>query len=113
MHKQMIKLRIKSFLNVGCRGKKIRLKHELFCSSLKQSFSSCCIVISAIFFFHRATYTEIHMCTQWKLFYIFLFSIVFGLDVEGRIILRWIFGKWEGVETGWSWLRIGTDGGHL
>ena len=35
------------------------------------------------------------------------------LDVDGRIILRWIFGKWEGVETGWSWLRIGTDGGHL
>ena len=33
-------------------------------------------------------------------------------DVEGRIILRWIIGKWEGVETGWSWLRIGTDGGH-
>jgi len=34
-------------------------------------------------------------------------------DVDGRIILRWIFGKWEGVETGWSWLSIGTDGGHL
>jgi len=34
-------------------------------------------------------------------------------DVDERIILRWIFGKWEGVETGWSWLRIGTDGGHL
>jgi len=34
-------------------------------------------------------------------------------DVDGRIILRWIFGKWEGMETGWSWLRIGTDGGHL
>jgi len=33
--------------------------------------------------------------------------------LDGRIILRWIFGKWEGVETGWSWLRIGTDGGHL
>ena len=30
-----------------------------------------------------------------------------------RIILRWIFRKWEGVETGWSWLRIGTGGGHL
>jgi hypothetical protein len=26
---------------------------------------------------------------------------------------RWIFRKWEGVETGWSWLRIGTGGGHL
>ena len=22
------------------------------------------------------------------------------LDVDGRIILRWIFGKWEVVETG-------------
>ena len=29
-------------------------------------------------------------------------------DVDGRIILRWIFRKWEGVVgTGWSWLRIG------
>ena len=35
-------------------------------------------------------------------------------DVDGRKILRWIFGKWEGVvRTGWSWLRIGTGGGHL
>ena len=35
-------------------------------------------------------------------------------DVDGRIILRWIFSKLEGVvETGSSWLRIGTGGGHL
>jgi hypothetical protein len=35
-------------------------------------------------------------------------------DVDGRIILRWIFRKWEGiVGTGCSWLRIGTGGGHL
>ena len=34
-------------------------------------------------------------------------------DIDEMIILRWIFGKWEGVETGWSWLMIGTDGGHL
>ena len=35
-------------------------------------------------------------------------------DVDGRIILRWIFRKLEGVVgTGWSCLRIGTDGGHL
>jgi hypothetical protein len=33
--------------------------------------------------------------------------------LDGRIILRWIFRKWEAVETGWSWLRIGTSGGHL
>jgi hypothetical protein len=35
-------------------------------------------------------------------------------DVDGKIILRWIFRKEEGVVgTGWSWLRIGTVGGHL
>ena len=33
--------------------------------------------------------------------------------LDGRIILRWIFRKWEGVVgTGWSWLRIGRVGGH-
>jgi hypothetical protein len=35
-------------------------------------------------------------------------------DVGGKIILRWIFRKWEGVVgTGWSCLRIGTGGGRL
>jgi hypothetical protein len=35
-------------------------------------------------------------------------------DVDGRIILRGIFRKWEGaVGTGWCGLRIGTGGGHV
>ena len=35
-------------------------------------------------------------------------------DVDGRIILRWIFRKWGGgLGPGRSWLRIGTGGGHL
>jgi len=34
--------------------------------------------------------------------------------VVGRIILRWIFRKWNvGAWTGFIWLRIGTGGGHL
>jgi hypothetical protein len=34
--------------------------------------------------------------------------------VDGRIMLRWIFRKWDvGVWTGFSWLWIGTGGGHL
>jgi hypothetical protein len=34
--------------------------------------------------------------------------------VDGRIILRWIFRRWEvGVCTGSIWLRIGTGGGDL
>ena len=33
--------------------------------------------------------------------------------VDGRIILRYIFRKWDGARTGLSWLRIGTVGGHL
>ena len=32
----------------------------------------------------------------------------------GRIILRWIFRKWNvGVWTGSIWLRIGAGDGHL
>jgi hypothetical protein len=35
-------------------------------------------------------------------------------DIDGRIIFRWIFRKWDvGVWTGLSWLRIETSGGHL
>jgi len=30
--------------------------------------------------------------------------------LNGRIILRWIFRKWD-VGTGLIWLRIGTGGG--
>jgi len=34
--------------------------------------------------------------------------------VDGDIILRWTFKKWDdGVWTGSMWLRIGTVGGHL
>ena len=34
--------------------------------------------------------------------------------VDGRIILRCIFRKWDvGLWTGSNWLRIGTGGGHL
>jgi hypothetical protein len=34
--------------------------------------------------------------------------------IDGRMILRWIFRKWDvWVWTGLSWLRIGTCGGLL
>jgi len=31
--------------------------------------------------------------------------------VDGRIILRWVFRKWDVGDV--DWFRIGTDGGHL
>ena len=35
-------------------------------------------------------------------------------DVDGRIILRWIFRKWDvGAWNGSSCLKIGTASGHL
>ena len=35
-------------------------------------------------------------------------------DGDGRIVLRWIFRKWDVVVwTGSSWLRVGTGSGHL
>jgi hypothetical protein len=34
-------------------------------------------------------------------------------SVEGRIILRWIYRKWDGAWTGLIWLRIRTGDGNL
>jgi hypothetical protein len=34
--------------------------------------------------------------------------------IDGRLILRWIFRKWDvRFWTGWRLLRIGAGGGHL
>jgi hypothetical protein len=46
--------------------------------------------------------------------FIAFYYIIPWSDVDGRIILRGIFRKWEGVVgTGWSGLRIRTGGGRL
>ena len=35
-------------------------------------------------------------------------------DVDGRILLRWVFRKWDvGAWTELIWLRIWTGGGHF
>jgi hypothetical protein len=33
--------------------------------------------------------------------------------VDRRIILKWIFRKWDGAWIGLSWVRIGIGGGLL
>jgi hypothetical protein len=46
-------------------------------------------------------------------------NILFNNDniprgVDGRIMLGWIFKRWDvGVRTGLGWLRIGIGGGRL
>jgi hypothetical protein len=50
----------------------------------------------------------------WKLFGVVITKLMVYFGVDGRIILRGIFRKWEGaVGTAWSGLRIGTGGRHL
>jgi hypothetical protein len=34
-------------------------------------------------------------------------------SVDGRIILKWTFRKWDGAWTGLIWVRIETGGGYL
>ena len=55
------------------------------------------------------------ICSNLTFYNRFLLPVHWGDKyVDGRIILRWIFRKWEGiVGTGWSWLRTGTGGGRL
>jgi hypothetical protein len=44
----------------------------------------------------------------------YTFIILEDPGVDGRIILRWIFRKWDvGASIGSSWLIIGTVGVHL
>jgi hypothetical protein len=39
---------------------------------------------------------------------------ILPLGVDGRIIFRWIFRKWDGgAWAGLIWLRTETGGGHL
>jgi hypothetical protein len=33
--------------------------------------------------------------------------------IDGKILLRWIISKWDGIWTGLGWLRIETSGGYL
>jgi hypothetical protein len=36
------------------------------------------------------------------------------LDLDGRIMLKWIMKKWDReARTGLMWLRIGTGGGSV
>jgi len=43
-----------------------------------------------------------------------IYVLICWFLIDGRIILRWIFRKWDvGAWTGSSWLRIETGGGHF
>jgi len=70
--------------------------------------------------FQNNLYVTNHIYNHWYFYTRFWWGNLRERDhlgdpgVDGRIILRWSFRKWDvGVCTGSSWLRIGTRGGHL
>ena len=66
------------------------------------------IACSTCFGHHYAHHQELKSVIQWLLPVVFravVFKLLVWCGAEGyvRIILRWIFRKWEGVvRTGWS-----------
>ena len=59
-------------------------------------------------------YKHLYFCTQFWLGNLRERDHLGDRGVDGRIMLRWSFRKWDvGVCIGSSWLRIGTGGGHL
>jgi hypothetical protein len=70
-------------------------------------------LLKTLFFFVKKIYAYIY----YYYYYCYYFNLSSPLGnpvVDGRIILIWIFRKWDvGVWTGSIWLRIGTGGGHL
>jgi hypothetical protein len=51
---------------------------------------------------------------SYQFFYLFIEDHWGDQGVDGRIILEWIFRKWDvGIWTGLGWLRIDIGGGHL
>jgi hypothetical protein len=68
------------------------------------------------------------MCILYRKIYILYVQLSRAVKLEGYIgstcrtngevkyvlNILWTFRKWDGVVgIGWSWLRIGTGGGHL
>ena len=61
-----------------------------------------------------SAYAERHMCTGFWCANLREREHLADPGVDGRIILRWIFRKWDvWVWNGSSWLRKGTGGEHL
>jgi hypothetical protein len=54
---------------------------------------------------HLHIYVPVSICTRKK-------DYLGDPGVDGRIMLRWTFRKWDvGIWSGSSWLRLGTGGG--
>jgi len=59
-------------------------------------------------------YTDITQNTYSSWDTLYIHTICFVLHAIGICHDSSVFRKWEGVVgTGWSWLRIGTGGGHF
>ena len=99
----------------------IRWKNTIKSTSSRNIyFPKCCVwktrgrEISKIIFMTNHIYKHLYFYTRFWWGNLGERDHLGDPGVDGRIILRWRFRKWNvGVCTGSSWCRIGTGGGNL
>ena len=98
------------------------LSNSLFLVSLRQNiffvFEKCYVCIQnlnimCIYLFTNLSDLNAQQAYRSELNTLYLFYLE-DPDVDGRIVLKWIFKNWDGEAwTGLIWIRTGTGGGRL
>ena len=102
--------------NLGLRGKRWQGNGE---NCIMRSFKLC-TYHQILFKWSKQEEWDGELVTSWEVHIGFWWGDLWerchleDLDIDGSIILKWVFKKWDGeAQTGSLWLGIGTGVRHL